>query len=393
MGNQIEISGFVAPGFEAVRDAFLANFESGDEVGASFAAVHKGRSVVDLWAGHQDRDRTRVWKEDTIVNVYSTTKGMGSIALAALFDEGKLDYEARITDYWPEFGAHGKGELSVAQVLSHQAGVCGPREPIEVEDLYDWDKMCAMLAAQEPFWAPGTKSGYHAITWGYLAGEVIRRVTGKSMGAYFHEKIAGPLKADFYIGLPEAEEGRASDMLSAAPMSPEQAAKMDPKAIQAGLEMQKSELYQAALGNPQIKPFTHVSSRAWRAAEIPAANGTANARGIARIYGALANGGEIDGIRVLSEGAIDESTKQEWGDEPDAVLGMPMPKARGFMLNRMGMYGPDEDAFGHSGAGGSIGFADRTAGVGIGYAMNQMANNLDGDSRGGRLIKAVYAAL
>ncbi len=393
MGKQIEVSGFVAPGFESVRDAFLANFESGEEVGASFAAVHKGRSVVDLWAGHQDRDKTRVWNEDTIVNVYSTTKGMGSIALAALFDEGKLDYSAKITDYWPEFGAHGKGALSVAQVVSHQAGVCGPREPIQVEDLYDWDKMCAMLAAQEPFWAPGTKSGYHAITWGYLAGEVIRRITGKTIGAYFHEKIAGPLGADFYIGLPQSEESRASDMLSAVPMSPDQAAKMDPEAIKAGLEMQKSELYQAALSNPQIKPYTDVSSRAWRAAEIPAANGTANARGIARIYGALANGGEIDGTRILSEAAIDESTKQEWGDEPDAVLGMPMPKARGFMLNRMGMYGPDEDAFGHSGAGGSIGFADRASGIGIGYAMNQMANNLDGDSRGGRLIKAVYAAL
>ena len=250
-----------------------------------------------------------------------------------------------------------------------------------------------MLAGQEPFWKPGTRSGYHAITWGYLAGEVIRRITGKTIGAYFHEKVAGPLNADFYIGLPESEEDRASDMLAAAPMSAEEAAKMDPKAIKAGIEMQKSELYQAALGNPQIKPYTHVSSRAWRAAEIPAANGTANARGVARIYGALANGGEIDGVRVLSEAAIDESTKQEWGDEPDAVLGMPMPKARGFMLNRMSMYGPNDGAFGHSGAGGSIGFADRKAGIGIGYAMNQMVNNLDGDSRGGRLIKAVYAAL
>lgn len=393
MAKVAEIGGFVAPGFEAVRDAFQANFESGAEIGATFSAVLKGETVADLWAGYRDRDRTRPWKEDTIVNVYSTTKGMGSIALAALFDEGKLDYDAKITDYWPEFGAHGKGEMSVAQVVSHQAGVCGPRDPITVEDLYDWDKMCSMLAAQEPFWEPGTQSGYHAVVWGYLAGEVIRRITGKSIGAYFHEKVAAPLEADFYIGLPESEESRASDMISAAPMKPEDAAKMGPEAIKAAQAMQQSELYQAALGNPQIKPYRDVSSRAWRAAEIPAANGTGNGRGIARIYGALANGGALGGVQILSADAIAESTKQEWGDKPDAVLGMPMPKARGFMLNRMGMYGPSEKAFGHSGAGGSIGFSDPETGLGIGYAMNQMANNLDGDSRGGRLINAVYAAL
>jgi CubicO group peptidase (beta-lactamase class C family) len=383
MSMDWEIYGKTEPGFEKVKEVFSANWE-GYEVGASFSVVCKGRKVVDLWGGFQDKTCTKPWEPHTLVNVYSTTKGMGSLAAAILADEGRLDYGALVTDYWPEFGAEGKHRVTVAQLLSHQAGVCGVSEKIRIEDLYDWDKMVRLLAAQKPFWEPGRGNRYHAVTWGFLAGELIRRITGKTLGQYFHEKVAGPLGADFYIGLPDSEMNRVADMIGA------NRARVPQKPAIGSV----TALYPVALQNPEIRPFKDACSYAWRKAELAAANGQANARGIARIYGALANRGQIDGIRIISPKGIEAATREEVrGDRDDLILGKARRFARGFALNSEGMYGPNPRAFGHSGAGGTIGFADSDTNIAMGYAMNQMQVNEDDVPRAELLVKATYACL
>lgn len=382
----VQIHGTVSQGFEKVRDVFESNWE-GIEVGASYSVVYGGQKVVDLWGGWQDRDCTRPWEDNTLVNVYSTTKGMGSLVVAMLADEGKLDYDAKVVDYWPEFGAEGKDEVTVAQLLSHQAGVCGVSEKLTVEDLYDWDKMVNLIAAQKPHWEPGTGAGYHAVNWGYLAGEIVKRITGKTLGTYFHEKVATPLKADFYIGLPDSEMARVSDMIGP------NHARIRPKPSGAA-PPEMPPLYAIALMNPSIRPYADASSEAWRKAEIAAANGQANARGIARVYGALANGGEIDGLRLISPEGIEAAIREEVGiDQIDLALGVPTRRGRGYILNAGGMYGPNPDAFGHGGAGGSWGFADPKANIGIGYAMNQMQADPQAVPRSYRLMKATYGCL
>jgi CubicO group peptidase (beta-lactamase class C family) len=309
---------------------------------------------------------------------------MGALAVAILVEEGKIDYQARVTDYWPEFGAEGKQNLTVAQLLSHQAGVCGVSRKLTVPDLYDWDKMVRLLAAQKPFWEPGTRAGYHAVTWGFLSGELVRRTAGKTLGTYFQEKVARPLGADFYIGLPDSEMDRVADMIgpnhARIPFAPAPQPEAPP-------------LYPVALLNPDIRPFRDASSYDWRKAELAAANGQANARGIARIYGALAEGGQIDGIRIIRPGSIAAAVVEEAFESQDPVTGKPMRYARGFMLNAENGYGPNPASFGHAGAGGSVGFADPDAGLGVGYVMNQMQVNPDDEPRALRLIEAVYGCL
>jgi CubicO group peptidase (beta-lactamase class C family) len=375
-----DIHGDVAPGFEKVKDVFRANWD-GYEVGACCSVVLQGKTVVDIWGGYQDIKGSKPWEKDTLVNVFSTTKGMGSLACAILADEGKLDYKAKVVDYWPEFGAQGKQDVTVAQLLSHQAGVCGVDKTLVIEDLYDWEKMVGLLAAQKPHWPPGTAFGYHAVTWGYFPGELIRRITGKSLGAYFREKVADPLKADFHIGLADADMGRVAGMIG-----PERG-RIPPKTD--GVRPRVGPFYRVALQNPEIRPFKDASSYAWRRAEIAAANGQANARSIARVYGALAQNGEMDGVRIISSKGIAAATKEEVRGV-DQVIGMPRCFARGFGLNLEGMYGPNPDAFGHAGAGGSLGFADPQAQIGFGYAMNQMQINPDDEPRALRLVRATY---
>lgn len=382
---EVKIEGYVEPGFEKVREAFISNWE-GYEVGACCCVVHKGRTVVDIWGGWLDSECIRPWKENTLVNVYSTTKGMAALAVAVLADEGKLDYEARVADYWPGFGAAGKHNVTVAQLLSHQAGLCGVTQKLVIKDLYDWQKMTGLLAAQKPLWEPGTAVGYHAVTWGYFPGELVKRITGKTLGTFFREKVAGPLNADFYIGLPDSEICRVGDIIGP------NRARVPQKPLDDSRKM--PEYFPIALLNPPIRPFADASSRAWRQAEIAAANGQANARGIARIYGMLANGGELEGVRIISREGIDAATVEEVdGKNICLVTGRNMRFARGFGLNSERAYGPNPNAFGHAGAGGSLGFADRKAGIGFGYAMNQMQVNEDDEMRSAVLVKAVYESL
>jgi CubicO group peptidase (beta-lactamase class C family) len=379
------VQGFVAPGFEAVREVFEANFTDDIEVGAAFCAIVDGTTVVDLWGGYQDRECTRPWRDNTLVNVYSTTKGVASIAFAALVEDGLIDYDAPVADYWPEFRAGANG-LTVAQLLSHQSGVCGLRDSVSSEDLYDWPAMIARISAEEPHWEPGTAAGYHAVLWGYLPGELALRVAGESLGAILGSRFSGPLDADFYIGLPTAEHGRVADLIG-----PNHARKQPDLSALMGVKM--PPLFKYALQNPSIRPWQDACSAQWRSAEIAAANGQASARGIARIYGAVARGGELDGVRVLQPDTIAELCREEVGEQDDLVLGRPLRRGRGVILNTQGMYGANPDTFGHSGAGGSVGLADPALKLGIGYAMNQMQPGIETDTRGNRLLRAVMRAL
>jgi CubicO group peptidase (beta-lactamase class C family) len=382
---EFPVHGLTAAGFERVREVFERNFTDDIEVGASFSAVLDGMTVVDLWGGWQDRACTRPWVEDTLVNVYSTTKGVASIAFATLVEDGLIAYEAPVHDYWPELRAARDG-LTVGQLLSHQGGLCGLRESVTVADLYDWDGMIRRLEAEEPHWEPGTAAGYHAVLWGYFPGELARRLTGKTLGRLLAERVAGPLHADCFLGLPASEHGRVADLIG-----PNHARRQPDLSSLAGLTL--PALYGVALQNPSIRPWQDACSAPWRSAEIAAANGQANARGIARIYGAVARGGELEGVRILSPETIAAMTVEEVGAQDDLVLGRPMRRARGVMLNTLGQYGPNPASYGHAGAGGSVGFADPARKLGVGYAMNQMQPGIETDTRGGRLVAALYACL
>jgi CubicO group peptidase (beta-lactamase class C family) len=377
----LQVQGRVAKGFERVRDAFAANFGRADdyaELGAALAVYRAGQPVVDLWAGHRDAARSRPWQRDTLVNVYSTTKGIVATAVALLVEQGKLRYEDPVVKHWPEFGQAGKDKATVAQLLSHQAGLPGFAEPTTVEDLYDWQRCCDALARQPPMWTPGERTSYHAMTWGYLVGEVIRRVAGESVGALVAGRIAAPMAADVHVGLPRALDARVASMLR--PRNPPDmgGVQLPPEAI-------------AALVNPQLDGEV-CNAPAWRAAEIPAANGHASADGIARVYAALANGGVLDGRRLLERETITRMTQAQMG-RTDALLGFTDNWAMGLCFNQMNMLGPSPRTFGHGGWGGSIGAANLEAQVGIGYVCNQMGAQLVGDPRGAGLCHAVWECL
>jgi len=377
----VEIEGYVAPGLETVRDAFAGNFaRTGDyqEIGASLCVYRKGERILDLWGGHADKARTRAWSADTLVNVWSTTKLAAAVCVALLVDRGLIAYGQPVAEVWPAFAQAGKGEITIAQVMSHQAGLPGFAEPTTLDDLYDWDLICGRLAAQAPVFAPGSANSYHAATYGFLAGEIVRRAGGKTLGVLFCDEIAGPLAADFHIGLPASEESRVAELL--APKTPFDfgSREMAPSAVM-------------ALTNPEQDP-TRPNTRAWRAAELPALNGQASARGVARLAAMLAGGGALDGVRILS-GSTVEAMSAIACDRVDLMLGFNPQWGMGVIHNLIGAYGANPRTYGHSGWGGSFGCADPDADIAIGYVVNQMGSELVGDPRGAGLAAALYAAL
>lgn len=381
-------------GFEPVRDVFAANFSDDVDVGAAFCAVVDGVVVVDLWGGWRDRGNREPWTSDTLVNVYSCTKGLAAVAVAALVEAGELDYDAPVRDVWPELSA-ASGGLSVSQLLSHQAGLCGVRAPLQVADLYDGNAMSRRLEREPPFWVPGTAAGYHAVTWGYLVGELVRRATGESLGQAFRRRVAGPLAADVHIGLASAEHSRVADLIG-----PNRARRgRDAGDAAAGRETgpqddrPRSPLHAVALANPLIRPYADACSASWRRAEIAASNGHATARAIATIYGALARGGELGGARILRPETVAALSEEVWGMDDDLVLGSPMRRGRGVNLNTRGELGPTRAAFGHSGTGGSVGLADPERRIGAGYVMNQLWEGAGPKSRSGRLLSCLYRCL
>ncbi|MFV2090045.1 MAG: serine hydrolase domain-containing protein, partial [Pseudomonadales bacterium] len=344
---EFPIQGRVAAGFEAVRDVFECNFTEDVEVGASVCIIQRGEVVVDLWGGHTDQAGTDPWQPDTLVNVYSTTKGPAAIAFALLVDDGLLGFDDPVREYWPELEA-AKDGLTVGQLLAHQGGLCGVDETLTVADLYDWEKMCRLLETQTPHWPPGTAAGYHAVVWGYLPGEIVRRLKGCTLGELLRERIAGPLGADFHLGLADADRGRV------APVIGPNRARVQPD-LSAFANMEIPPLYSIALQNPVIRPYRDACSPAWQSAEIAAANGHSNARGIATIYAAMSGVGSDGMTEILSPATIEKLTRERVGMEKDLVLGQPVRRGAGVILNTNATYGPNNGAWGHSGAGGSIG--------------------------------------
>ncbi len=383
-----KIQGECDPRFEKVRVVFEESFSKG-EIGAGVAVTLEGRPVVDLWGGHADAERTRAWERDTIVNVYSTTKGMTAICANRLVEEGRLDLDAPVARYWPEFAAAGKAEVPVRYLLCHRSGVAGFDKPIPREKSYDWDYLTSVLAAQEPFWKPGTKHGYHALTFGYLVGEVVRRVDGRSVGRYFREEVAEPLGLDFHIGLDAVHDARCADIVAGEGPALGNVGDRFPAGPEGELP-----LGARVFRNSPAAGRGEVNTREWRGAEIPAANGHGTARALAKAYGALAVGGTLDGQRVLDPETIERANTTEI-EGPDAVLfGMNTRFGLGFMLTQPTIpFGPNPRSFGHPGAGGSVAFADPDARLGFGYVMNQMQSTLAAGSHGFRLIGEVYKAL
>ncbi len=373
-----DVQGFVRSGFEPVRDVFAANLASGADVGASFCATKDGETIADLWGGYADAGKTRPWERDTIVNVYSTTKTMTALTALLLADRGLLDFDAPVARYWPEFAANGKAGIKVSHLMSHSSGLSGWAEKITKHDLYDWEKMTSLLAAQAPFWEPGTAPGYHAITQGYLVGEVVRRVTGKSLGTVFHEEIAGPLDADFWIGLPASEDARVAELIPPPPGS----------AIGDG---EMSELLRNMSTNPGID-VSETKTRAWRGAEIPAAGGTGNARAIAEIHAILANGGVAKGKRFMSEAGCRKALELQI-EGTDKIMGVPARFGLGFGLPGGLVPLPHPNSLFWGGYGGSLAVIDMDARTTFGFAMNKMVGTTTGDMRGFGLLMAMWEAL
>ncbi|ODT87912.1 serine hydrolase domain-containing protein [Phenylobacterium sp. SCN 70-31] len=373
------VEGVTHDRYAAVRDVFEANLASGADLGASFCATVEGETVVDLWGGWADPAKTRPWTRDTIVNVYSTTKTMTALVALLVADRGDLDFDAPVARYWPEFAAGGKAEVKVSHLMSHSAGLSGWQEPITREDLYDWEKMTRLLAAQTPFWAPGTAPGYHALTQGYLVGEVIRRITGKSLGTVFREEIAEPLGADFWIGLPASEDGRVAELVPPAPGT-----------TQAEVRGQ-TEIQRNMANNPGIH-VDETKTRAWRGAEIPAAGGTGNARSVAQVHAILANGGVAQGRRFLSEAGCRKALELQIEGE-DLCLAGPARFGLGFGLAGGVVPLPNPNAMYWGGYGGSLIIIDMDARTTFAYAMNRMVGTTQGDTRAFGLAMAMWAAL
>lgn len=386
------ITGECAPRFLAVRRAFEENFASRDEVGAAVAVTHHNRPVVDLWGGWADQARTRSWQRDTIVNVYSTTKAMTAICALRLADQGRLDLDAPVARYWPEFANAGKAEIPVRWLLSHQAGLAAVSALLPDEALYDWQAMVAALAEQEPWWRPGSQHGYHAVTFGWLVGEVVSRISGRSLGAYFREELAEPLDLDFHIGLADAEHDRVAEM-SALPLEPPAAD--DSESLAAVILADPQGMAARAFANP-VSLLLGPNTREWRRAEIPGANGHGTARALARIYGALASGGTVDEYRVMSPAGV-EAAAVEHVHGRDLVLQTTTRFGPGFMLSQPeradGRFGTGPAAFGHAGAGGSFAFADPTSGLGFAYVMNRMGPHILLDPRATALIEAAQSCV
>jgi len=366
------IQGEVASGFEPVRERFAAHFslpEDYREVGAALAVYRHGECVVDLWGGHVDAALSRPWQRDTLVNLWSTTKGPTAMAFALLVDRGALGYEDRVSSFWPEFAAAGKDGVTVAQILSHQAGLPGFAEPICQDDLYDQAYCADRLAAQAPLWRPGTANGYHAVTFGVLTAEILRRVDGRTIGRFIAEELAQPAGADFHLGLPaNLAENRAETIPPEHPVDMSQ------------VEMNPAMML--GLASPAMDP-ARPNDPAWLDAELPALNGHGSAQGLARLYAALIGG------TAVGESTLAAMTRIA-ADRPDLVIGFNPQWAMGVATNGSGMFGPEPETFGHGGWGGSVGCAHRGSGLAIGFVLNHMGPELVGDPRATGLCNAIF---
>jgi len=396
----MSVQGTCTSRFAQVREEFERNFAERGEVGASVCVTIDGETVVDMWGGTAEPASGRAWSADTVGNVWSATKGATALCAHMLASRGQLDLNAPVAQYWPEFAKSGKEAVLVRHLLNHQAGLPALRDPLPAGCFYDWNLMADALAKEEPFWKPGTRNGYHALTFGFLVGEVVRRVSGRTLGTFFRDEVAGPLGLDFWIGLPEEHEGRVAPTIPADPPGPGDAvpsfyvaALTDPTSVQ-GLLLVNTGGYMMVPGESD--------SRAAHAAEMGAVGGITNGRGLAGMYRPLALGGSVDGVRLVGAeqlaimGAVSSATSA------DAVMLVPTRWALGFtktmdnghlpVADREGLL-LSEEAFGHVGMGGSLGFADPKARMSFGYTMNRQGSGLGVNPRGQSLVDAVYRAL
>lgn len=390
---QGRVEGYCDAAFRPVLDRFVANFQEHGEVGASVCLIHDGRTLVDLWGGIADRKTEAPWTRDTVSIVFSCTKGATALCAHILRARGLLDIDAPVAEIWPEFATNGKERATVRMMLDHSVGVPVFREKVKQGGLYDWDYAVGLLAAQAPFWEPGTRNGYHGLTFGWTVGEIVRRISGKSLGTFFQDEVAKPLGLDFWIGLPEEIEPRVAPMIPYIPPP----------------DAPKRRFIQALVGDPNSLPALFwlntgghmqggVNTRAGRAAEIGAANGITNARGLAGMYAPLAAGGGslVDPTTLASMGEVSMATHD------DATLLIPTRFALGFMVSMDNRRRTEEAnssvilgrrAFGHVGAGGSIGFCDPECGLAFAYTMNRMGEGILMNERGQSLVDAAYRCL
>jgi CubicO group peptidase (beta-lactamase class C family) len=383
--------GYTAPGFEGVREVFEGNFDAGKEVGAAFSAYHRGKKVVDLWGGIANEDTGKPWEEHTMVIVFSTTKGATAICAHKLAQEGKLDIDAPVAQYWPEFAQGGKQDIPVSYLLSHQAGLAWVDGEMSLEEALSWDPVIDALARQTPHWEPGSKHGYHATTYGWLVGEVIRRVSGRSIGAYFRQEIAEPLGLDFWIGLPPEHDSRVARLVGGLTPNTDELDD-ETRAMMSSLMGPDTPLGKALNAPGYVFSAPDVwNSPEVHHAEIAAAGGISDARSIARMYAACI--GDVDGIRLLSADQVATATVQRTSGPNYVILDMDLQFGLGFIVpsSLVAVGGPR--SFGHFGAGGSAGWADPDAELAFGYVMNRMEMGLAGDSRSFDLMNACYAAL
>ena len=378
MSDEIVIHGRCPEAFAPVMEVFRAAFLADEELGARFSATLDGELVLDLWAGWADRARTRPFEARTLTPVFSTTKAVAALMVARLVDQGRLSYEQTVADIWPAFGAAGKDRVTVAQALSHQAGVPGFLEPIDPETWFHWDALCARLAALTPLWPPGTASGYHAITFGYIAGEIFRLVDGRTLGTALREDLARPLDLDLWIGLPESEDHRVADLIPPPPGG----------AIGDG---EQSDLTRNMSSHPGIDPLD-TRTREWRAAEIPAAGGTGNARSVAQIHTILANGGVAKGKRFMSEAGCRKALEVQV-EGTDKIMGIPAKFGLGFGLPGAMVPLPNPNSMFWGGYGGSLIIIDMDARATFGFVMNKMVPTTTGDMRALGLAMTMWQAL
>jgi CubicO group peptidase (beta-lactamase class C family) len=391
------IHGDCDPRFQAVREEFERNFRERGEIGASVCVTIEGQTVVDLWGGVADRHTSRPWEPDTIGLVWSCTKGVVALCAHVLVSRGLLDLDLPVAHYWPEFGQNGKEVIPVRWLLNHQAGVPVVHQPLRPGGLFDWDYMVETLAGETPFWEPGTRQGYHAFTFGHLVGEVVRRITGQELAAFYRDEIAGPLNLDFHLGLPESEESRVAPNIRPDPVPPGETPwrfltrlNQDPKSLQA-LIMSNSGLRTG-----------EQDSRHAHAAGLPSQGGITNARGLAGLYVPLSLGGARDGLRLVDTDTLQAMSVVSSASAVDAVLLVGLRFGLGFMKSSDNRRSPpgatdslilSESAFGHAGMGGSLGFADPAARLAFGYTMSKQGRGVLLNERGQALVDAVYLAL
>ena len=373
----MEIQGNCDHKFKEVKDLFQSLHSSGREVGSSFAVYKNGKPIVDIWGGYTDKQKTNLWNQGSLATVWSTTKGVAAITCALAVEKGLLDYEKKVSHYWPEFGCNGKEDITVGMLLSHQAGICGSTTN-EVTDYYNQKTMAEELAAMKPIWEPGTASGYHSMTYGWLTSELIIRVTGKTLGTFYADEIGNPNDIDFFIGLPETEENRVVEMV---PFPKEE--------NQPQVSTEINEAKKATARGPNL--INLQNSRDWRSAEIPSANGQGCASGLAKLYSLVVT--DDTSLKILTEDTITKMTEERITNR-DLVLDVVTRWGAGFIMNmHKVIYGPVEESFGHSGWGGSCAFGDPENNLGVSYVMNQMKNNFAADGRSLELINATYDCL